>query len=426
MFVVPADGSVAPRLVAGGPFEHGGPAWSPDSAWLTVTAPRHADWDLDPVEDVHLVPAGGDAQPAPLTKRELSHTRPSWSQDGTRIATLAADERCAPRHHQVLVTDAATGAATVLSAALDRQCAPFPGARAPVWDGDTVLFSVEDRGDVHVYRARADGSGVPERVVGGERCVTGFDLAGGTLAFVASTPTELAELFVRTGRDHDGDGPERRLTALGAPFHVVCPSLPAERFTVPSPAGDGEVDAWLVRPHGHDESVPVPVLLSIHGGPATQYGNRWFDEVQLWASAGYAVLFCNPHGSTGSTEAWARAIRAPEAADDPGTGWGGIDHDDVMAVVDAALQHWPFLDAGRMGVLGGSYGGYLTSWIVGHTDRFAAACSERAANNLLSLEWTSDAAGSCGSSSGLPRSTIPRRTCGCRRSATSGRSTLHC
>ena len=251
-----------------------------------------------------------------------------------------------------------------------------------------MLFGVEDRGAVHVYGAPADGSAPPQRVVGGQRCVTGFDAAGGTLAFVATSPTELAELFVQV----DG-GTERRLTDLGAGFHRACPALPVERFTVPSPAGDGDVDAWLVRPAGHDGTAPAPVLLSVHGGPATQYGDRWFDEVQLWASAGYAVLFCNPHGSTGGTEAWTRAIRAPEAADDPGTGFGGIDADDVLAVLDHALARWPFLDRERTGVLGGSYGGYLTTWLVGHTDRFAAACSERAANNLLSLDQSSDAAG---------------------------------
>jgi dipeptidyl aminopeptidase/acylaminoacyl peptidase len=148
-----------------------------------------------------------------------------------------------------------------------------------------------------------------------------------------------------------------------------------------------------MRPAGVPEGERVPVLLSIHGGPMTQYPNLWFDEFQMWAGAGYAVVYCNPHGSTGGSEAWVRSIRPPEASTVPGTGWGGIDADDVLAVLDAALEREPLLDRDRVGVLGGSYGGYMTSWLIGHSNRFAAACSERAVNNLLTLETASDAAG---------------------------------
>ncbi|MHA6796427.1 S9 family peptidase [Pseudonocardia bannensis] len=392
VFVIPADGSATPRIVAGGPYEHGGPAWSPDGTRLAVTAARHKDWDLQPVDDVFLVDPRGDtdgpAEPLPLARQRLSHRSPAFAPDGGRIATLAEDSRVVPSHAQVVVLDAVTGEQRVLTAALDRQCAPMPGARAPIWDGEAVLFSVEDRGHVHLYRVAADGSGEPERLVGGTRAVTGFDLAGGTLAFVATTPTELPELFVR-----DGDGTERRLTDLGAGFHNAHPALPAEHFTVPSPGGDGEVDAWLIRPAGIADGDRCPVLLSIHGGPMAQYACSWFDEFQLWASAGYAVVYCNPHGSSGFTEAWVRSIRPPEAPEAPGTGWGGIDADDVLAVLDAALARDARLDPDRVGVLGGSYGGYLTTWLIGHSDRFAAACSERAVNNLESEEWSSDAAG---------------------------------
>ncbi|WP_345607729.1 S9 family peptidase [Pseudonocardia adelaidensis] len=282
-----------------------------------------------------------------------------------------------------MVLDAQTGDERVLTAALDRQC-----VRAPLWQGEHVLFSLEDGGDVEVWRVRADGDATPEPLVDGTRVVTGFDAAGGTLAFVATTPTELPELYVR-----DAQGAERRLTSLGRAFHDAVPAAWPEHFTVPSPAGDGEVDAWLVRPAEAPEGERLPVLLSVHGGPMSQYGNSWFDEFQLWTGAGYAVVYCNPHGSTGRTEAWARGIRPPEAAEVPGTGWGGIDADDVLAVLDAALAREPALHPDRVGVLGGSYGGYMTSWLVGHTDRFAAACSERACNNLESEEWSSDSAG---------------------------------
>ncbi|GEL21748.1 peptidase S9 [Pseudonocardia sulfidoxydans NBRC 16205] len=386
VFVVPVDGSAAPRVVAGGPFEHGGPAWAPDGATIAVTAARYEDWDVSPLlTDVHLVDPAGASEPRAVTRRTFAHQMPSWSPDGTRIAALAEDARVVHSHSQVVVIDVATGEERVLTAELDRQCLPMPGARSPVWDDDGLLFSCEDHGSVHVRRVPAAG-GPSAPVVGGRRWVTGYDAAGGTLVFTATTATSLPDLFVL-----DPDGSERRLTAVGDVFHAAVPPREPERFTVPS-TGGGEIDAWLVRP-AEPAGERAPVLLSIHGGPMTQYGESWFDEFQMWTGAGYAVVYCNPHGSTGGTQAWARAIRAPEAEVEPGTGWGGIDADDVLTVLDAALAANPDLDPDRVGVLGGSYGGYLTSWLIGHTDRFVAACSERAVNNLESLEWASDVAG---------------------------------
>jgi dipeptidyl aminopeptidase/acylaminoacyl peptidase len=105
------------------------------------------------------------------------------------------------------------------------------------------------------------------------------------------------------------------------------------------------------------------------------------------------VIYCNPRGSSGYSEQWGRAIRGPECAHDPGTGWGSVDFADVMACVDAACQRFSWIDPGRLGILGGSYGGYMTSWAIGHTSRFRAACSERACNNLLTMEYSADVAG---------------------------------
>jgi dipeptidyl aminopeptidase/acylaminoacyl peptidase len=147
------------------------------------------------------------------------------------------------------------------------------------------------------------------------------------------------------------------------------------------------------------------MLLNIHGGPFTQYGNGFFDEFQVEAGGGYAVVYCNPRGSSGYSEAWGRAIRGAGAARagasadaaDPtgpsaaGPGWGSVDYDDCMAVVDEALRRFDFIDAERLGVIGGSYGGYMTSWIVSHTDRFKAAVSERAVNSFVSMWGSSDA-----------------------------------
>jgi dipeptidyl aminopeptidase/acylaminoacyl peptidase len=152
------------------------------------------------------------------------------------------------------------------------------------------------------------------------------------------------------------------------------------------------VEAWVMRPAGFKEGKTYPTILNVHGGPFSQYANRLFDEFQVQAGAGYAVVYANPRGSSGYGQSSARAIRGRTAAVEPGTGWGGIDYDDLMAVVDEALQRFPFIDGARLGVTGGSYGGYMTTWIAGHTDRFRATLSERACNNLVALDSSCDIA----------------------------------
>jgi dipeptidyl aminopeptidase/acylaminoacyl peptidase len=166
---------------------------------------------------------------------------------------------------------------------------------------------------------------------------------------------------------------------VGGGFHHARELSVPERFTATSADGN-EVEAWIMRPVGFEEGKRYPTLLNIHGGPFGQYGNGFFDEFQVYAGAGYAVLYCNPRGSSGYSEEWARAIRGPIEG---GPGWGTRDYEDVMAVADEALRRFDFVDPQRFGVMGGSYGGYMTSWIVGHTDRFTAACSERSCNNFL-------------------------------------------
>ena len=260
--------------------------------------------------------------------------------------------------------------------------------REPLWDGDDLVFVVEDHGRVHVYRVAADGSGEPRLLVGGERVVTGLDVAAGRLVFTASEPARLSELYDGgpAGGQDDPAAAGRRLTAAGDAFAAGRELVRPERFTAVSADGS-EVDAWIMRPAGYEQGKKYPTLLNIHGGPYGQYGVGFFDEFQVYCGAGYAVVFSNPRGSSGGTEEWARAIRGPGEL---GPGWGSVDYEDCMAVVDEAVRRFDFVDADRLGVIGGSYGGYMTSWIVGHTDRFKAAVSERAVNNFDSQWGSSD------------------------------------
>ncbi len=220
---------------------------------------------------------------------------------------------------------------------------------------------------------------MPAPLTDGPLTVTTFDAAGATLATARSTVTQLAELYV---------GDERR-TRVGVEFSAQL--LGWEKFTARTTDGTDEIDAWIMRPADFDETRRYPVLLNVHGGPFSQYGEHFFDEFQMQAAAGFVVVLGNPRGGSGRHSGWAHAIHGPLHPVKPGTGWGSVDVDDVLAIIDTALDRYEFCDADRVGMLGGSYGGFMATWLASfHGDRFRAFCSERAVNNLTSEEWSSD------------------------------------
>jgi acylaminoacyl-peptidase len=179
----------------------------------------------------------------------------------------------------------------------------------------------------------------------------------------------------------DGAG-ERKITDVNSRLWEELDLAHIERL--PYKSNDGwQIDGFLVKPINFDPSKKYPMILSIHGGPTGQYGTDWFHEAQVYASKGWAVFFCNPRGSTGYGQKFERGIK---------NNWGGMDYQDVMAGVDAAVKQNPWIDTARLGVTGGSYGGFMTNWIVGHTDRFRAAVTLRSLSNFISDDGTRDGA----------------------------------
>ena len=377
LYVVPADGSAEAKQLTDGDYEDSHPAWSPDGERIAFASARGDDWDIELLADIYTVPAAG-GEPERLTPNDSAYGAPAYSHDGTLLAVKWAPGGFDfPRHPQIAVVDAATGEnRRVLTAPLDRTCDPYPELREPIWDEGRIVFAIEDGGSVHLYAVSPDG-GDPELLLGEEQALGGFDVAAGKIAYVASKAPGLSELYVGG----------KKLTDLGAAFAQGRELVEPERFTAVSADGSA-VDAWIVRPAGFEEGKRYPLLLNIHGGPFTQYTVGFFDEFQVYAGAGFAVVYANPRGSSGYAEEWGRAICGP--GDGLGPGWGTVDYEDLMAVTDEALKRFDFIDPDRLGVIGGSYGGYMTSWIISHSNRFKAACSERAVNNMVSMYGSSD------------------------------------
>ena len=376
VFVASIDGG-APLQLTDGDFIDADPVWAPDGESIVFVSPRHAERDDDDASDLWRIAAKGGT-PQRLTATPGPIMLPAFSPDGATIAYLARSGRNAFGHNvRTFTIPAAGGDAVCLTSALDRSCGALPVR--PLWspDGGAVVVAAEDRGDISLWRVVTRGSEAPRRIVAGERALNSFSASadGRRMAFAASSPAAPAEVFV-CGAD---GSEERQLTEMNRVWRDEVGLASPERFRL-TRAGF-EIDGWVMRPSGFVPGRRYPALLSIHGGPHGQYGHGFFDEFQVYAGAGYAVIYANPRGSQGYGEAFTQAVVGD---------WGGGDYADVMAVLDEALRRYPFIDPDRLGILGGSYGGFLTSWTVGHTDRFKAACSERAVNCQYTMFGTSD------------------------------------
>jgi dipeptidyl aminopeptidase/acylaminoacyl peptidase len=214
-------------------------------------------------------------------------------------------------------------------------------------------------------------------VTSGPRNVHAFSLhAGGKLAYLANDFEHLDDLYILDG------GREQQVTHLNAELWNKLSLAKVERL--PYKAADGlDIDGFFVKPIGWEPGKKYPMVLSIHGGPAGMYGVDWFHEFQVYAGRGYAVFFCNPRGSTGYGRKFQRAVALE---------WGGKAYTDIMTGVEEALKRYPWVDRERLGVTGGSYGGFMTNWIVTQTNLFKAAVTLRSISNFVSDDGTRDGA----------------------------------
>ena len=390
LFSAPVSGG-EPRQLTDGDWDDGEPCWSPNGRSLAFTSDRSDErwsWPAASVWTLDLV-SGALKR---LTEETIGAATPTWSPDGAHIAFIASPRRHSVGHTDLYVTTAeqsepgqrllsADFAGDCTDSCIDDQRSSH-GAHHIAWSADSrdILFLASLRGATHIYAAAADGESQPRPLTNGAIHVYSFsaDRDTQTLALAISTPVIPGDIFVQS-HPSDADDAPRRLTEVNAALLAEAQVAEPEEFTFTGADG-WELQGWTLRPAGSNREEPLPAILEIHGGPAAMYGSSFFLEFQLLAARGYAVVYVNPRGSTGYGRVFSGAVI---------NDWGGKDFADIMAGLDAAIERGG-IDASRLGVAGGSYGGFMTNWAVSHSDRFKAGVTMRCVANMATMFGVSD------------------------------------
>src|SRR3989454_340708 len=377
IFVIPADGGEA-RLLVPAAYHPSDLSWAPDGRSLAFVGKPARD---EPHSDVKVI-----------TRVRYKHDGEGfWDGRYKHLFPVSVDNACMnATNTDVWIASAGGGDPVNLTAAADRSfehhiitdMRAHPEIGGPVWSADGQrIFAIVAEGAMNQLAAvDARGAGVTV-LISGRREIFGLAIggSGGRAVVAASDPATPGDLWVVP---LDGRAAERRLTQVNqAILDQVILSVP-ERFTYQG-ADDWPVEGWVMRPVEFRDGARYPTVLQIHGGPHGAYGEAFFHEFQLLAAEGFAVVYTNPRGSQGYGQQFTAATHHD---------WGGKDCEDILRGLDQWIARFPFIDPDRLGVAGGSHGGFITNWVIGHTDRFKAAVSMRSISNNLSQWGTSDLA----------------------------------
>ncbi len=343
--------------ITSGDYDDSQPAWSPDGRLIAFVSNRTEEPDANSNSDIWVVAADNPDAGATLlqvTTNPGSDYSPAWSPDGSQIAHVTVTEPdliwYATGH--LAVSPAAGGPARVLSARLDRNV----GSPRFEPDGETILFVLEDSAERHLASMDTSGENF-SRLIDGPLSLRGYSQSDdGQLATLISEPHLPAEVFYGTGAGR------RQLTFTNQPWLDELQLAEVENVQFDNPGGT-EIEGFLVKPPGFDQTMRYPTLLRIHGGPVAQYDFAFNFEAQLFAANGYLVVMTNPRGSSGYGQDFSHALWA---------NWGVPDTEDVIAGVDHAIEIG-YADPDRLGVGGWSYGGILTNYVITKSDRFKGA-----------------------------------------------------
>jgi dipeptidyl aminopeptidase/acylaminoacyl peptidase len=390
-----------PRQLTSGYFYDHALNFSPGGEEIAFVSNHEADPDANNNSDIFAVDLLGQARQ--ITATTGCEYDPAWSPDGKSIAYTATKREVTTidsiaEDAHVWVINAAGGTGRELSGKLDKR------ARDPQWSplGNAVLFLAGTAGQSVIYSVNVTGDGPPIRLFDyyffpqlpvqsfelpeprrGEIQISGFSIyvsrtRTAYLALTLSDSDSPAEVWL--GRIATGSGNDRlrRLTRHNEVVRSWTMSSP-QRFTFKSFDGT-TIEGWLIKPVAWREDRKYPLILSIHGGPHGMSGWAFNSTFQVYAARGYAVLYLNPRGSSGYGQKF---------SDGTLNEWGGGDYKDLMAGVDEALRKYSWIDQNRLGVTGGSYGGFMTNWIITQTPRFKAAVSVASLSNLISFYSTS-------------------------------------
>ena len=375
IFVVSIDGD-DPVQVTEGPYEDSEPAWSPDGERIAFVSNRTDEPDFNRDSNIWVVAAsGGPAER--FSGGPGTDASPRWSPDGEWLAFRGnSDPHDYGSQHQIWLVGAEGGEPRNITEAIDHTPSGF------AWTPHNDLAAAfQIHGNIEIHRLALDGTHLP--VVTGKGQAAGFDVApDGGLGYLWTTPTAPAEVYatpVAAADARDG-GEGRKLSSFNDEWRASRQLSDAEAFWYRG-ADDWDVQGWIMRPAGFQPGRSYPMVLEIHGGPYGMYGNGFSLEFQILASQGWGVLFTNPRGSTGYGQVFEHAVTGDLV---------GKAFDDIMAGVDEALATHDWIDPARLGVTGGSYGGLMTNWVVGQTDRFAAAVTQRSISNWISFFGTAD------------------------------------
>lgn len=379
-----------PKRLTGGDYDDREPRFAPDGRTVSFVSNRTENPDkfIDQ-SDLYAVSAGG-GRLTRLTRGPGERYKHSWSPDGRTVAFIGTPNRPGEwwkYEPSVWLLDARGGVPRHLTRDVDNPCAnvtlgdvafsPFE-AEAPVWtpDGRRLYFVVSEHGATRLFSRSLDKRDTRCEVGGNVNIYSmAFSKDRRRAALSIGTATNPGDVFVA---DVNSGFRLRRLTDVNGQVLGRVAVVEPEEFWLTN--GRTRIQCWVIKPPGFDPRRKYPAILEVHGGPQGQYGCAFFHEMQMLAGRGYVVVLSNPRGSAGYGRAFRNSIIG---------GWGTHDHSDIRRVGDWIFSR-PWIDRRRVGITGGSYGGFMTNWVVGHERRYAAAVTQRSCVNFVSFFGTSD------------------------------------